>query len=110
MFTENNTKNDLIIQDEILVENQLIYMNWYRYIKLKIKQDYIHGERAITHYLISTDNKTLVILNGNWFGTICAYLFWLLSRRERSGVMQKRFSESFQRSEPLAEGRSQPMP
>ena len=44
------------------------------------------------------------ILNGKWFGTIYANLFWSLSWHERSGALHKRFSESFKRSEPLAGG------
>ena len=61
IYTQNNPKNDLIVQKEKLIEKKLISMNWYKYIKLKVKQDYFQGERYLTHYLISTNKKTFGI-------------------------------------------------
>lgn len=71
MYTENNSKNNLIVYEETLIENQLMYMGWFRYIKLKLKQDYIKGKRTISHYLISTNTHTFAIsflnVNGDDF-------------------------------------------
>lgn len=61
MYSQTNSFDSLIINKEELIEKQLIYMDGFNYIKLKMEQDYIKGTRLVSHYLISTDDKTLGI-------------------------------------------------
>lgn len=46
--------NAAVVQKEEIVEKRLLTKSWYKYIKLKVKQDYLLGERYFTHYLISS--------------------------------------------------------
>jgi hypothetical protein len=68
-YSQNKQNNNLTHQIEEIVEKKLISKEFYKYIKLKIKQEYFEGERYFTHYLISTNENTLGISivdkNGN---------------------------------------------
>ena len=61
LYTQNNSFDSLIINKEKLIDKQLIYKDGFNYIKLKMEQEYFRGIRLVSHYLISTDDKTFGI-------------------------------------------------
>ena len=61
LYTQNNSFDSLIINKEKLIDKQLIYKDGFNYIKLKMEQEYFRGNRLVSHYLISTDDKTFGI-------------------------------------------------
>ena len=47
-----------VVQKEELLGQKLVSRRWYKYVQWNVKQEYVHGVRYFTHYLISTNSIT----------------------------------------------------
>lgn len=61
LFTQRTPRDNKIVQKEELLGQKLVSRRWYKYVQWNVKQEYVHGVRYFTHYLISTNSITFGI-------------------------------------------------